>query len=113
VIAFTNDQLFILLLVFLLGLIVGLALMSGGKWKRRYREEARRREALEADNKRLQGESQEMDSLRSAAARSEADRRDADRREADRRQADRREADRREGDRREGDRRDADGTDPV
>jgi hypothetical protein len=44
--AFTLDQWLIIALVFLLGLLVGMAFMAGGKWKRLYREEARRREAL-------------------------------------------------------------------
>ncbi len=58
-----------LVLVFLLGLFVGMFILAGGKWKRRYREEVRRREALEAENVRLQRETREMDSLRGAAAR--------------------------------------------
>jgi hypothetical protein len=97
--AFTNDQWLIVILVFLLGLVIGAALMAGGKWKRRYRDEVRRREALETENKRLRGEAQELDSLRHAAARS-------DRTEAERLEAERREGERREGDRRQGDRRD-------
>jgi hypothetical protein len=40
-------------LMFLLGLFLGMFLMAGGKWKRRYREEVRRRELLETENKRL------------------------------------------------------------
>jgi hypothetical protein len=102
---FSTEQWLIVILVFLLGLVVGMALMAGGKWKRRYREEARRREALEADNKRLQGEAREMDSLRHAAAKS-------DRAEVERLEAERREGERREGDRRQGDRRDPD-PDPL
>lgn len=54
--AFSPNQWLILLLAFLLGLVLGLALRSGNKWKRRYREEAqlredeaRRREALETE----------------------------------------------------------------
>ena len=46
---FATDQWVILLLVFLLGLFCGLYLLAGGKWKRRYREEVRRREELDAD----------------------------------------------------------------
>jgi cell division protein FtsB len=106
--AFTNDQWLIIILVFLLGLIIGMALMAGGKWKRRYREEAalrkedaRRCEALEAENKRLQGEAAEMESLRHAAAKS-------NREEVERIEEERREAERRQGDRRQGDRRDPD-----
>ena len=95
--AFTPDQWLILLLVFLLGLFLGLALMASPKWKHRYREEVARREALEADNARLRREADEMASLRGAAARDEARRREAaaesdvevERRVADRRAADR------------------------
>ena len=46
---FASDQWVILLLSFLLGLFLGMAFLAGGKWKRRYREEVRRREALEAE----------------------------------------------------------------
>jgi hypothetical protein len=98
-IAFTNDQWLIVALIFLLGLVVGAAMMAGGKWKRRYREEQKRASDLEAENKRLRGEAAEMDSLRNAAARS-------DRAEIDRLEAERREGERRLGDRRVGDRRD-------
>lgn len=62
-------------LIFLLGLVVGMALMAGGKWKRRYREEARLRQELETENKRLRVQETEMDTLRTAAARDEARRR--------------------------------------
>ena len=55
---FSSDQWVMLPLAFLLGLFVGMMFLSGGKWKRRYREEARlraeetkRRETLEADLK--------------------------------------------------------------
>ena len=70
------DQWLVVALVFLLGLIVGMAMMAGGKWKRRYKEEVRRREELEAENRRLEKDAHEMDSLRHAAARDEARRRD-------------------------------------
>jgi hypothetical protein len=98
-IAFTNDQWLIVALIFLFGLVVGAAMMAGGKWKRRYREEQKRANDLEVENKRLRGEAAEMDSLRNAAARS-------DRAEIDRLEAERREGERRLGDRRVGDRRD-------
>ena len=72
-------------LVFLLGLVIGMALMAGGKWKARYKEEAklrqeevRRREALEKEHASLRGRGTEMDSLRHSAARDEARRRDGD-----------------------------------
>ena len=74
--AFTADQWIVVALVFLLGLVVGMALMAGGKWKRRYKEERRRADELEAENRRLQKDSAEMDSLRHSAARDEARRRD-------------------------------------
>jgi uncharacterized protein HemX len=96
---FTNDQWLIVALIFLLGLVIGMALMAGGKWKRRYREETRRCGALEAENKKLRADAQEMDTLRNAAARSE-------RAEIERLEAERREGERRAGDRRQGDRRD-------
>ena len=66
-------------LVFLLGLVIGMALMAGGKWKRRYKEEhklrleeVRRREVLEKEHESLRGRHSEMDSLRHSAARDEA-----------------------------------------
>ena len=39
---FTPDQWLILLLAFVLGLVLGMALLASPKWKRRYREEVRR-----------------------------------------------------------------------
>jgi hypothetical protein len=98
-IAFTNDQWLIVALVFLLGIVVGAAMMAGGKWKRRYRDEQKRVAALEVENKRLRGEAAEMDTLRNAAARS--DRAEIERLEAERREGERRQGDRRLGDRRE------------
>ena len=62
-------------LVFFLGLVLGMAAMAGGKWKGRYKAEVRRREELEAENRRLQKDNAEMDSLRHAAARNETSRR--------------------------------------
>jgi len=72
---FTSDQWIIVALIFLLGAVVGMMLMAGGKWKRRYKDERRRADELEAENKRLRKDSGEMDSLRHAAARDEAARR--------------------------------------
>ena len=69
---FLPEQYIILALVFVLGLVLGMYLFSGGKWKRRYKDEARRREELETENKRLQQDAREMDSLRHSAARDEA-----------------------------------------
>jgi hypothetical protein len=48
---FNTDQWVILILVFLLGLFLGGWLFAGPKWKRRYREEVARREALEREHK--------------------------------------------------------------
>ena len=72
---FTPDQWVIVALVFLLGIVLGMALMAGGKWKRRYRDERARCAELEAENKHLQKDAAEMDTLRQAAARDEARRR--------------------------------------
>ncbi len=69
---FTPDQWLIVALVFVLGLVLGMALMAGGKWKRRYKEERARADAAEAQNRRLLKEHGEMDTLRHAAARDEA-----------------------------------------
>jgi len=86
---FTPDQWLILTLAFVLGLVLGMALLASPKWKQRYREEVTRREAAEAETVRLRRDSGEMDSLRTAAARDEARRRDPDLRdEALRRDAD-------------------------
>ncbi|MBV9884195.1 MAG: hypothetical protein JO276_14390 [Sphingomonadaceae bacterium] len=73
--SFTPDQWLILLLTFILGVILGMALMASPKWKGRYRDEVRRREALEAENAGLRKDAREMDSLRNAAARDEERRR--------------------------------------
>ncbi len=69
---FTTDQWLILILVFLLGLLIGMFLMAGGKWKRQYRAEVRAREELARENEQLRRETREMESLRHAAARDEA-----------------------------------------
>jgi C4-dicarboxylate-specific signal transduction histidine kinase len=69
-------------LVFLLGLLVGVFLTAGGrrKWKTRYREEQARREQLESEHKQhvrdmeeREKEWRERDSLRAAAVKSPAD----------------------------------------
>jgi uncharacterized membrane-anchored protein YhcB (DUF1043 family) len=74
--SFTPDQWLILLLTFVLGIILGMALLANSKWKGRYRDEVRRREALEVENEQLRRDAREMDSLRQAAARDEERRRD-------------------------------------
>jgi hypothetical protein len=48
---FATDQWIMLVLVFLLGLFLGGWMLAGTKWKRRYREEVARREALEREYK--------------------------------------------------------------
>ncbi|HET9426949.1 MAG TPA: hypothetical protein VFO69_01175 [Allosphingosinicella sp.] len=76
--AFTLDQWLVLLLAFLLGLFLGMAFLAGGKWKRRYREEVRRREAIEAENRDLRKGQVQSEALHRDAVR------DADRRAEDR-----------------------------
>jgi hypothetical protein len=73
---FAPDQWIMLVLVFLLGLVIGMFLLASGKWKRRYREERSRCETLEADNEALRREAREMDSLRTAAAKTPVHRED-------------------------------------
>ena len=77
--AFTTNQWLVVVLVFLLGLMLGMAVLASPKWKRRYREEVARREEVEAENARLQRDAGEMDTLRRAAARDEARHDDRDR----------------------------------
>ncbi|HEX8380941.1 MAG TPA: hypothetical protein VF619_10380 [Allosphingosinicella sp.] len=72
---FAPDQWLVVALVFVLGLVLGMALMAGGKWKRRYKEERARADGLEAENRRFQKETGERDTLRHAAARDESRRR--------------------------------------
>ena len=74
--SFTTDQWMIVALVFVLGVILGMALMASPKWKRRYREEVERREEAEAEAARLRRQHDELQSLRQAAARDEARKRD-------------------------------------
>jgi hypothetical protein len=70
--AFTTNQWLIVGLIFLLGIVVGMIMRGGGRWKAAYYEEIRRREELEVENRRLAKDSAEMDSLRHAAAKDEA-----------------------------------------
>jgi uncharacterized membrane-anchored protein YhcB (DUF1043 family) len=53
---FTTNQWLIIVLVFVLGFILGMAAMASGKWKNRYREEVRRREASDAERGRLESQ---------------------------------------------------------
>ena len=59
----------ICILVFVLGLLIGVFLTAGGrrKWKTRYRSEVDRREALEREHGEREKEWRERDSLRNAA----------------------------------------------
>jgi uncharacterized membrane protein len=80
--SFTQDQWIILALVFVLGLLIGMWMTSGGrrKWKTRYNEESSRRAALEkehaqhrADWEAREKEWREQDSRRAAAIKSSRD----------------------------------------
>lgn len=60
----------ICILVFLLGLLIGVFLTAGGrrKWRTRYKSEVDRRETLERQHADREKEWRERDSLRAAAA---------------------------------------------
>ena len=77
---FTSDQWVIVALIFVLGLLVGGFLFSGGgrKWKQRYNAEVSRRSDLEKTNAQREKEWREQDSLRGAATRDRAIDRDGD-----------------------------------
>ncbi len=66
---FTSDQWVIVALIFVLGLLVGGFLFSGGgrKWKQRYNSEADRRAELEKSFSQREKDWREQDSLRGAA----------------------------------------------
>ena len=66
---FTPDQWIIVLLVFLLGLLVGGFIFSGGgrKWKQGYNSEVDRRTEMERVHGEREKEWRERDSLRAAA----------------------------------------------
>jgi len=68
---FTSDQWVIVALIFVLGLLVGGFLFSGGgrKWKQRYTSEVDRRSELEKTHATREKDWREQDSLRGAAAR--------------------------------------------
>jgi hypothetical protein len=76
---FTPNEWFILALVFLFGLLIGMALMASGKWKGRYREEVTKREAAEADRSRLESQLKHAEARNTAtqASLDVRDRRDA------------------------------------
>ena len=66
---FSTDQWVNVLLIFVLGLLIGGFLFSGGgrKWKHRFRSEQERREQLEIAHAEREKEWRERDSLRGAA----------------------------------------------
>jgi len=70
---YINDpnQLAIYVLVFLLGLLIGVFLTAGGrrKWKTRYQDEVERTRGLEKQHAENEREWRERDSLRAAAIR--------------------------------------------
>ena len=68
---FSTDQWVIILLIFVLGLLIGGFLFSGGgrKWKTRYNTEVDRRTELERTHTAREKEWREQDSLRGAALR--------------------------------------------
>jgi len=61
---FTLDQAIIAGLLFLLGILIGMYFLAGGKWKRLYRQEVTRREALEAESEQLRRDAREQVALR-------------------------------------------------
>ena len=67
--SFTSDQWVIVALIFVLGLLVGAFLASGGgrKWKQRYNAEVARRHDLEQVHATREKDWREQDSLRGAA----------------------------------------------
>lgn len=67
--SFTSDQWVIVALIFVLGLLVGGFLFSGGgrKWKQRYNAEVARRRELETEHAEREKNWREQDSLRAAA----------------------------------------------
>lgn len=72
--SFTSDQWVIIALIFILGLLVGAFLFSGGgrKWKTRYNAEVDRRVDLEKNYAAREKEWREQDSLRAAALKNRA-----------------------------------------
>ena len=66
---FTLNQAIVAGLLFLLGLLIGMFLFAGRKWKGRYLAEAARADELERENARLGAEVREYESLRHAADR--------------------------------------------
>ena len=71
---FTLDQWIMTILAFLLGLFIGGALFASTRWKRRYRDEFRRREEADLENERLRKEALHTDTLHRAALKHPVDR---------------------------------------
>ncbi|QNN66099.1 hypothetical protein H9L12_06405 [Sphingomonas rhizophila] len=71
---FTTDQWVIVALIFVLGLLIGGFLFSGGgrKWKQRYNSEVDRRKELEHTYAEREKDWREQDSLRAAALKQQA-----------------------------------------
>ena len=69
--SFTSDQWVIVALIFVLGLLIGAFMFTGGgrKWKQRYNAEVDRRVDLEKTHAAREKEWREQDSLRGAALR--------------------------------------------
>jgi len=67
---FATDQIAITALLFVLGLLIGMFAMAGGRWKRAYHEQVRENERLRTEIARLESEAREMESLRNAAIKS-------------------------------------------
>ncbi len=69
--SFTSDQWVIVALIFVLGLLIGAFMFTGGgrKWKQRYNAEVDRRVDLEKTHAAREKEWREQDSLRGAARR--------------------------------------------
>jgi hypothetical protein len=72
--SFTTDQWVIVALIFVLGLLIGGFLFSGGgrKWKQRYNSEVDRRKELEHNYAEREKDWREQDSLRAAALKQQA-----------------------------------------
>jgi hypothetical protein len=72
--SFTSDQWVIVALIFVLGLLVGAFLASGGgrKWKQRYNAEVARRHDLEQVHATREKDWREQESLRAAALKNPA-----------------------------------------
>lgn len=58
---FTLDQSIITGMLFLLGILIGMFFLAGGKWKRRYRDEVVRREALDVEVEHLRRDARERE----------------------------------------------------